>query len=157
MLTMAIVAGASGIASAETAAQGYPPVDISKLVVTEMPAGTPQTTAAALDPGYVEKEYLVRGEASTYEGKLGGSVEVTQTNVPYATRVLVRYPTDRKKFSGRVVVEPFNTSSGGKDLDAVARGIRGRVEAPGARQSVEEGAGDRRGQPGHHRKCIIAP
>ena len=62
----------------------------------------------------------MQGEASTYEGGLGtGPVEVTQTNVPYSTRVLVRYPKDASKFSGRVVVEPFNTSNGGKDLDAV--------------------------------------
>ena len=62
----------------------------------------------------------MQGEASTYEGGLGtGPVEVTQTNVPYSTRVLVRYPKDPSKFSGRVVVEPFNTSNGGKDLDAV--------------------------------------
>jgi hypothetical protein len=45
-----------------------------------------------------------------------GPVEVTQTDVPYVTRVLVHHPEDPSKFSGRVVVEPFNTSSiGGKD------------------------------------------
>ena len=123
--------GRTGIAGA-TAQQNYPAVDISKLIVQELPAGTPQTSAVvattdaegggqsrALASDYVEKEFLVKGEASTYEGKLGGPVEVTQTNVPYATRVLVHSPKDPKKFSGRVVVEPFNTSNGGKDYDVV--------------------------------------
>jgi hypothetical protein len=120
-VSIVLVVGSPGIAQGAAVEQDHPEVDISTLVVAEMPAGTPQTTAAALDPGYVEKEFLVRGEASTYEGGLGeGPVEVTQTNVPYATRVLVRSPTDAKKFSGRVVVEPFNTSSaGGKDNDVV--------------------------------------
>ena len=135
-VSIALVASASGIASGiatgATAQQNYPPVDISKLVVTELPAGTPQTSAAVATPDaegggqgralasdYVEKEFLVKGEASTYEGKLGGPVEVTQTNVPYATRVLVRYPKNAKKFSGRVVIEPFNTSNAGKDADVV--------------------------------------
>jgi hypothetical protein len=132
-VSIVLVVGSTGVASAESVAMNSPAVDISKLVVTEMPAGTPQTTAVvattpdntavsgrALAPDYVEKEFLVRGEASTYRGGLtSGPVEMTQTNVPYATRVLVHHPEDPKKFSGRVVVEPFNTSNGGKDLDAV--------------------------------------
>ena len=126
--------GRAGAAPAATARKDYPPVDISKLVVREFPAGTPQTTATAvadssdpraqgrlLDPGYVEKEFLVQGDASTYSGPVTGPVEVTQTNVPYATRVLVRYPKDASKFSGRVVVEPFNTSDNGTDNDACGR------------------------------------
>ena len=115
-----------------TRQKDYPEVDISKLVVHEFPSGTPQTTAIALpgstnplaqdrslNPGYVEKEFLVQGDASTYSGPVTGPVEIAQTNVPYSTRVLVRYPKDASKFSGRVVVEPFNTSNNGTDLDAV--------------------------------------
>ena len=110
---------------AENTQKDYPEVDVSKLVVHEFPAGTPQTTATGvtdpseadrtLAPGYVEKEFLVQGDASTYGGPVTGPVEVAQTNVPYATRVLVRYPKDASKFSGRVVVEPFNTSNDGTD------------------------------------------
>ena len=74
---------------------------------------------ATLDPGYVEQEFLVQGAASTYSGVVTGPAVVEQTNVPYATRVLVRYPKDASKFSGRVVVEPFNTSGQGKDADVV--------------------------------------
>jgi hypothetical protein len=131
-VSIVLVAGISGVASGTTTNENYPAVNLSNFVVQEMPPGTPQTSATAtataaegagqgraLASDYAEKEFLVKGEASTYAGKLGGPVEVTQTNVPYATRVLVRYPNDRKKFSGRVVIEPFNTSNGGKDLDVV--------------------------------------
>jgi len=110
----------------------YPAVDISKLVVHEFPAGTPQTTATdatgstdqlvagrALDPSYLEREFVVQGAASTYAGPITGPVQITQTDVPYTTRVLVRFPADPKKFSGRVVVEPFNTTNNGTDLDVV--------------------------------------
>jgi len=123
---------AAGAATTGGVAMNYPPVDITKLVVQEFPAGTPQTTATsttgstdplvaarALDPTYVEKEFLVKGAASTYDGPITGPVAVTATDVPYATRVLVRYPKDPAKFSGRVVVEPFNTSNNGTDLDVV--------------------------------------
>jgi hypothetical protein len=131
-VSIALTVGSVGTAWAATATQNSPEVDLSVLAVREMPAGTPQTTAVvatapdnalvsgrALASDYVEKEFLVQGDASTYEGALGGPVEITQTEVPYATRVLVRSPKDPKKFSGRVVLEPFNTSNGGKDLDAV--------------------------------------
>jgi Alpha/beta hydrolase domain len=124
--------GAAGAAPAANAQKDYPEVDLSKLVLHEVPAGTPQTSATvatnsndplvqgrALVPGYVEKEFLVRGDASTYSGPVTGPVEVAQTNVSYSTRVLVRYPKEASKFSGRVVVEPFNTSNNGTDLDAV--------------------------------------
>jgi hypothetical protein len=125
-------ADAAGAVPTGNAQKDYPEVDVSKLVVHELPPGTTQTTAIvaagsptpleqgrALDPGYVEKEFLVQGEASTYRGPVTGPAEVAQTNVPYSTRVLVRYPKDAGKFSGRVVVEPFNTSNNGTDLDAV--------------------------------------
>jgi|GEM_PF-2685923 len=125
-------AGPASAAKAANASKGYPPVDLSKLVVTALAAGTPQTTAVGattssnpiaqgrtLDPGYVEQEFLVQGAASTYSGVVTGPAVVEQTNVPYATRVLVRYPKNASKFSGRVVVEPFNTSGQGTDADVV--------------------------------------
>lgn len=132
MMSGIVSATAAGAASAANADEDYPAVDLSKLVVKKLPAGTPQTTATgtsvsdkplaagrALDGGYVEEEFLVQGEASTYSGLVTDPVEVTETNVPYTTRVLVRYPEKASKFSGRVVVEPFNTSNNGTDLDAV--------------------------------------
>jgi hypothetical protein len=60
-VSLVLVATSFSVASAETAAMNHPPVDLGKFVVTELPAGTPQTSAAAtLDPSYVEQELLVR-------------------------------------------------------------------------------------------------
>jgi Alpha/beta hydrolase domain len=59
--------------------------------------------------GYVESELLVNGFANVYDwAGSGDGVGVLAANVPYATRILVRRPTDAAKFSGRVVVELLN-------------------------------------------------
>jgi hypothetical protein len=132
VVSIALAVGTSGTASGATATPKRPQVDLSALTVEQMAAGTPQTTAdvattgdnamvsgRALASDYVEEEFLVRGEASTYDGAIGTPVTVTATGVPYATRVLVRHPANPKQFSGRVVLEPLNTSNGGKDFDVV--------------------------------------
>ena len=69
--------------------------------------------------GYVEREFQMSGGAAVYQqrgfwGSNGAwSVSVAQTNVPYTTRLLVRYPTDRTKFNGTVVFEWLNDTTGG--------------------------------------------
>ena len=45
-------------------------------------------------------------------------MSTAQTNVPYTTRLLVRYPTDPAKFNGTVVFEWLNDTTGG-DQDPV--------------------------------------
>lgn len=64
--------------------------------------------------GYAEEEYLVRGEANVYEYVRAGdpAVQVRTPLVPYVTRVLVRYPTNRAKFNGTVYVEVLNATAG---------------------------------------------
>ena len=74
--------------------------------------------------GYAEQEYLMSGTANEYQqsgiwgsnGRWG--VSVSQANVPYTTRLLVRYPTNPAKFNGTVVVEWLNDTTGG-DQDPV--------------------------------------
>jgi Alpha/beta hydrolase domain len=74
--------------------------------------------------GYVEREFLMSGGATVYRqsGTWGSNgrwgVSVAQTDVPYATRLLVRYPTDPAKFNGSVVFEWLNITTGG-DQDPV--------------------------------------
>jgi len=74
--------------------------------------------------GYVEREFQMSGGATVYRplgiwGSNGRwSVAVSQTNVPYTTRLLVRYPTDPAKFNGTVVFEWLNITTGG-DQDPV--------------------------------------
>jgi hypothetical protein len=74
--------------------------------------------------GYVENEYLMKGTANVYQqtGIWGSNgdwgVSVAQANLPYTTRMLVRYPTDPTKFNGTVIVEWSNVITGG-DQDPV--------------------------------------
>lgn len=109
--------------------------------VTEIPSGSgthgypydavPQTPAAPGAPfinlaqvGYAEREFTMSGGANVYRqngfwssnGKWG--VSVSQANVPYTTRLLVRYPTNPAKFNGTVVFEWMNDTTGG-DQDPV--------------------------------------
>ena len=63
--------------------------------------------------GYVEREYLMSGEANVY-GWVAGTDYSTQVlrSGPYTTRIVVRRPANMHKWSGRVVVELMNTSAG---------------------------------------------
>ena len=71
--------------------------------------------------GYVEQEYVASGAATSYtatsplaeDGRWSFAPDGT---APYRTRVLVRRPSDRARFSGTVVVEWLNVS-GGVDAD----------------------------------------
>jgi hypothetical protein len=64
--------------------------------------------------GYSEREYFLAGTTKSYAplGTWGRDgrwpVTVTATGLPYTTRILVRRPTDPKRFSGKVVVEWLN-------------------------------------------------
>ncbi|HVY90698.1 MAG TPA: alpha/beta hydrolase domain-containing protein [Hyphomonadaceae bacterium] len=60
--------------------------------------------------GYVEEEFFVSGKANIYDWPATGAV-VKTPDAPYTTRVLVRRPISRSKFSGRVLVEMMNPSN----------------------------------------------
>lgn len=61
--------------------------------------------------GYVEEEFLVAGTSNVYDWPGPGPAVVRTANVPYVTRVLVRRPADRARFSGTVIVEMLNPSN----------------------------------------------
>src|ERR1041385_7734886 len=61
--------------------------------------------------GYVEEEFLVSGAGNVYDWPAAGPVTVRTANAPYTTRVLVRRPASKAKFSGNVVVEMLNPSN----------------------------------------------
>jgi hypothetical protein len=109
--------------------------------VTEIPASSgshgfpydavPETPAVPGAPfinlsevGYAQREFTMSGGATIYKqsglwssnGKW--AVSPAQTNVPYTTRLLVRYPTNPAKFNGTVVFEWLNDTTGG-DQDPV--------------------------------------
>src|SRR6185437_12704014 len=58
--------------------------------------------------GYVEEEFIVSGKANVYDWEADGSLKVKTADAPYATRILVRRPANRSRFSGHVVVELLN-------------------------------------------------
>ena len=67
--------------------------------------------------GYATEEFFVSGTAASY--KLAGPPTSDGNwnaqpagNAPYATRIVVVRPSDRKKFNGTVVVEWLNVSAG---------------------------------------------
>jgi hypothetical protein len=86
--------------------------------------------------GYAEHEFQMSGGATTYrqQGIWGSngfwSAAVAQTGVPYTTRLLVRYPTNPAKFSGTVVLEWLNDTTGG-DQDPVWANLYEQIIADG--------------------------
>jgi Alpha/beta hydrolase domain len=95
---------------------------------------------------YTEKEFIMSGGANIYRenGNEGcfffcssawssngeWKVAVSQANVPYTTRILVRYPTNPTKFNGTVVFEWLNDTTGG-DQDPVWSEIYKQVLSKG--------------------------
>lgn len=61
--------------------------------------------------GYVEEEYLLSGTANVYDWPGPGPAVVRTAGAAYTTRVLIRRPADRKRFSGTVAVEMQNPSN----------------------------------------------
>ncbi len=109
--------------------------------VAEIPAGSgahgfpydavPQTPTVPGAPyinlsevGYAEREFSMSGSDTIYRASGPWSsngkwaVSASKTNVPYTTRLLVRYPTNPAKFNGTVVFEWLNDTTGG-DQDPV--------------------------------------
>src|SRR5262249_3174344 len=63
------------------------------------------TAADAEESTYVESERLLSGRADLYAyGDDTDNVVVAREGLPYATRILVRFPTDPQAFSGTVVI-----------------------------------------------------
>jgi len=69
-------------------------------------AMTPFDLAAA---GYIEEEFVLRGNANVYGWNAARAVTVLAPNAPYTTRILVRRPRASRAFSGTVIVEPMFT------------------------------------------------
>lgn len=104
---------------ANAGSHGYP---YDAVPAMSLVAGAPAINLSA--DGYVQREFQMSGGATVYgqSGFWGSNgqwgVSVAQSNVPYTTRLLVRYPTDPAKFNGTVVFEWMNDTTGG-DQDPV--------------------------------------
>jgi hypothetical protein len=65
----------------------------------------PQNIASS---NYIEEEYFISGKANVYDYDATGKVIVKRSDAPYTTRILVRRPADKARFSGNVVLELNN-------------------------------------------------
>ncbi len=83
------------------------------------PRGAGKLSPSSPAGDYLEAEYLVAGLAATYAGSATGPARETGADCRFATRLIARYPHDPEHFSGRVILEPFNTSRNGIDADVV--------------------------------------
>jgi hypothetical protein len=117
---------ASASSSSPPTTQPRPPGPAAEFS-TESTGGNGVYLASATDvdlaaAGYEQHEYFASGTATSYAASSGLTPDGRWSFVPsgtadYKTRVLVRRPTDPKRFSGNVVVEWLNVS-GGVDTDA---------------------------------------
>jgi len=103
-----------------------PSVAASQARVAAVPAPTvtplpttatshPWLAQAPLADGYVEEEHEFSGIAGLYAYAAGGPPQwdiTLQDQQPYATRMIVRRPSDPQKFNGTVVVEWLNVTAG---------------------------------------------
>lgn len=106
------VLGAVAVSKAEEAAL---PLAVTPLQATAdsrpfLAAAHQRQPLALGEHGYIEEEFLIRGEARVFEWPdADGPVELARG--PYSTRILVRRPEDGERFNGAVIVEALNPST----------------------------------------------
>jgi hypothetical protein len=120
----AVVTGVVAVSGSAVTTATAAPATADAATISPIPAGSGTAaapfgkhTADLTAAGYSETEHLAAGIAHVYSGPATKPATATSETVPYTTRVIVRAPSSATGFSGRVVVEPLNTSGGG-DTDA---------------------------------------
>ncbi len=116
--------GASGLA-ATSAATPLPTVTLlPSSAALGHPANSVSFATVPFNPasfGYVEREFLVAGQANVYEyASIPGPGDgiTTLRAGPYVSRMLIRAPANPASFSGNVVVELFNDALAGDQSTA---------------------------------------
>jgi quercetin dioxygenase-like cupin family protein len=115
-VAVTVLAFASLTAAPLFAADSLPPAKIQEVAVP----GTHPLDASVVDlakHGYQEQEYYASGTANRYRIKNPlDTATLVDGGHPYKTRIVVRRPSDPKRFNGTVVVEWYNVSAG-QDID----------------------------------------
>lgn len=62
--------------------------------------------------GYEEKEYYMYGTANVYKTEEDGTIGIRYNKAPYINRFVMRAPQNQKKFSGNIIIEILNATSG---------------------------------------------
>jgi hypothetical protein len=95
-------------------------------VVTESPTGEPLSAEERSTPflahlgdiselGYVEEEYEMSGTGNIYDyvdnESQSAEVAISESGIPYVTRMLIRRPANSAAFNGTVYVEILNSTA----------------------------------------------
>lgn len=82
--------------------------------ISEPPQGAGKAYLAdkELPANYIESEYLVSGLANIYDHDAARRLVIAKPNQPYTTRILIRRPRDRAKFSGTVIFDLMHPEAG---------------------------------------------
>ena len=113
VLLLAVLCAAAD-AAAQTATVALPdvtgPIPVTATSTPLMASNKLQTLVDLPKAGYVEEEFFVTGRASIYDWAADGGVTVKTPNAPYTTRIMLRRPSDPRRFSGNVIVEVPNSA-----------------------------------------------
>lgn len=106
---------------------------IEEIAITEAsyPFSSAERHLHISEMGYEEKEYFMHGTANVYQTQSDGTIEIRTADAPYVNRFILYRPTRKEDFSGKVVVEILNATSG-MDLE--------RMWILGYREIMREGA-----------------
>jgi len=86
------------------------PIAVTATSFPLMTSSKLQTVVDLPKAGYVEEEFFLNGRANVYDWTADGQVMVRTANAPYTTRLLLRRPSDARRFSGNVIVEIVNSA-----------------------------------------------
>ena len=125
LIPLLLVPGVSGAYGQQVDVQGPLPSTPEKGLLVWTVAGT----------GYTAEEYLVSGNADTYEpASMADAVDmnlrdhtkdmgvrdfhrtVIKAGEPYVTRIIIYRPTDKSRFSGNVIMEVLHPIGGGRGI-----------------------------------------
>ncbi len=117
---MSMVLVMTCLAAAQTAGGALPiPVPTATGPVPVSSDSLPFSTASRSEPaidlaaqGYLEEEFFVTGTGNVYDWAPDGSIKVRTPGLPFTTRILVRRPSDKTRFSGTVLVDVSNRGDG---------------------------------------------
>jgi len=109
-----------GMMASAAAAQSQP----QRVTIRVPKANGPISTTAASHPfmaanineppidlaahGYVEEEFFVSGIGNVYDWQTDGSIKLRSSDLAFTTRILIRRPSNRDRFSGPVLVDIGN-------------------------------------------------
>src|SRR5437870_2189200 len=114
VVLLTIVCGAApASAQAPSAVVSIPdvtgPIPITATSYPLMTSSKLQTIVDLPKAGYLEEEFFVTGRANVYDWSADGQVAVKTPNAPYTTRIMLRRPSDARRFSGNVIVDIVNS------------------------------------------------